>query len=256
MPREDDLNTYTGLHAGHYDLIYENKPYRDEARLVISLARAEGIEGMTLLDLACGTGRHAREFVDEGLDVTGVDYSPDLLVAARRNVPEARFIEADMRRFDLGIARFDVITCLFDAIGYLQTNEGVVEALKSARRHLKAQGVLVLEFLHAPAVLADAETARIRRWRLPAGGELLRISETDVDPTTDLMRVSYELIEFAVDGSVVERTTETQTNRFFSIEMVRALMATAGFSTLRVEPALGSGPVIDRSSWHVLVVGR
>ena len=75
------MNSYTGLHARVYDEIYAEKPYVDEARFVHELA---GAPGGKLLDVACGTGRHAVAFADLGYEVTGVDINEELLAAAAR----------------------------------------------------------------------------------------------------------------------------------------------------------------------------
>ncbi len=50
------------------------------------------------LDAACGTGRHARHLVDLGHEVVGLDLTPEMLARAVASVPEARFVEADLRR--------------------------------------------------------------------------------------------------------------------------------------------------------------
>ena len=96
------MNTYRSLHARHYDLIYAGKPYAQEAAFVDSLIRRP--RGR-LLDLACGTGRHAVEFARQGWDVTGVDYSDDLLDEARGNAERAgvhvRLLAQDMRELRL-----------------------------------------------------------------------------------------------------------------------------------------------------------
>ena len=70
------MNSYTGLHARLYDTIYATKPYADEARFV---ARARRRGGRRLLDVACGTGRHALAFADLGYDVTASDLNDELL---------------------------------------------------------------------------------------------------------------------------------------------------------------------------------
>ena len=72
-------------------------PTSHEARFVDSLIRDAGTARGRLLDVACGTGRHAAEFASLGWDVTGVDLSEDLLERARVNAPDARFYQQDMR---------------------------------------------------------------------------------------------------------------------------------------------------------------
>jgi ubiquinone/menaquinone biosynthesis C-methylase UbiE len=246
-------NTFQGLHAAHYDLIYAEKRYDDEARFVADLLPSDG----SLLDIACGTGRHALEFAGMGYEVTGVDYNESLLERARESASSAgreiEFVAADMRELELG-RTFDAVTCLFDSIGYPATNDGVVAALASAARHLTPEGTFAVEFLHAPAMLAGASPVRVRRWELPGGGRLLRVSETRLDVARGLMTVAYELLELEPGGAGYRSASEEQTNRFFSLEEMRALMSTAGLEVRRFLPAYEDGEAIDESTFHVIAV--
>jgi SAM-dependent methyltransferase len=240
------LNSFQGLHARYYDLIYAAKPYAEEARFVHELL---GGGGGRLLDVACGSGRHAREFAALGWEVTGVDYSPDLLQRAREAGIDVH--EQDMRELGVPGAPFDAVTCLFDSIGYPQDNEGVVAALDGMRRH---GGRVAVEFLHAPALLTHADPVRVRRWELPDGGELVRVSETQIDAPAMTMHVGYDVVELRADGSYA-RERERQSNRFFAVEEMRALMGLAGLRVERFVPAYADGE-IGPDTFHVIAVAR
>jgi ubiquinone/menaquinone biosynthesis C-methylase UbiE len=67
--------------------------------------------GDEALDAACGTGRHARHLVDRGYRVVGTDLTPEMLDKARSNVPEAEFLEADLRDLPFEDGRFALVTC-------------------------------------------------------------------------------------------------------------------------------------------------
>jgi SAM-dependent methyltransferase len=97
----------------------------------------------TLLDVACGTGKHL-ERLKTWYDVEGVDLEGQLLAVAAARLPGVRLHEADMRGFDLG-RRFDAITCLFSAIGYARTTESLTSTVASMARHLERPGVLIIE---------------------------------------------------------------------------------------------------------------
>ena len=47
------MNTYSGLHARNYDVLYADKPYAEEARFVDALLNSAGVASGALLDVAC-----------------------------------------------------------------------------------------------------------------------------------------------------------------------------------------------------------
>ncbi len=77
-------------------------------------------------------------------EAEGLDLEPRLLAIARRKHPEVRFHRGDMMRFDLA-RRFDVVTCLFSAIGYASTLPRLRRAVQTMARHLRPGGVLIIE---------------------------------------------------------------------------------------------------------------
>jgi SAM-dependent methyltransferase len=247
------VNSYHGLHARYYDLVYQDKPYADEAAFVGEVLRGEGVAGGRLLDVACGTGRHAAEFVRLGFDVTGVDYNEELIAIAREQVPDAAFLVQDMCDLRLD-EEFDAVTSLFDSIGYPLTDEKILVALESMRGQLRRGGLLVIEFLHAPAFVAGSSPVRVRRWRPHDDETLLRISETAVDACTNVFEVSYELLLLDERANRYERWQETQRNRAFELDEMRGLLDRAGLDALRFLPAYQRGSQVDETTWHVLGV--
>ena len=130
--------------ARYYDTLYSGKDYRSEATKLNALARRFGrAGGRAWLDVACGTGRHL-ELLRAKWDVAGVDASPDMLRIAARRLPRVPLQEGDMRSFRLG-REFDVVTCLFSAIGHLTSERDLGRAFTTFSRHLKPGGVAIVE---------------------------------------------------------------------------------------------------------------
>ena len=158
MPR-----IYSDL-AEYYDAVYSFKDYRAEALRVMALARRSGRSGgREWLDVGCGTGHHLRYFARR-YRCTGVDASPAMVQLARRRVPGARLVRGDMRRLRLR-REYDVVSCLFSAIGYMRSLAELRQAIDHLAVHLKPGGVLVIEPWLTPAVYRP-------------GGVHLRVDET------------------------------------------------------------------------------
>src|SRR5262245_55966766 len=133
--------------ADLYDSLYDalGKDYPAEARVVLRLARrATGRRPRSLLDVACGTGRHMETFAARVARCVGVDVDPAMLTIARRRCPDVRFAQADMATLDLG-RRFDIVTCLFSAIGYMRSVVQLRKAITAMAEHLEPGGALVVE---------------------------------------------------------------------------------------------------------------
>ena len=102
---------------------------------------------MSILDLACGFGRHANRLAALGYSVTGVDLTPGFLEIARKDA-QARGVsvdyrQGDMRRIDFQEA-FDVVLLMFTAFGYFD-DEGNLLVMKNIARALKPGGRLVFD---------------------------------------------------------------------------------------------------------------
>ena len=142
--------------AALYDLIYSTfKNYEAETeQLATLLARVRpGVR--TVLDVACGTGEHARLLAERhGLLVDGIDLDPTFVQIAQKKHPAGRFVEADMCDFELG-RQYNAVVCLFSSIGYVRTVDRVALAIGRFKAHLAPGGVIVVEPWLAPGVLTD-----------------------------------------------------------------------------------------------------
>ena len=130
--------------AEFYDAIYSWKNYERESKLLIDLiGRHKRSSGNSLLDVACGTGAHIAHL--KGLfAVEGLDLDDQMLAIARAKHPEIRFHRADMIDFDLG-REFDVVVCLFSAIGYAKKLPMLDQAVATMAQHVAPGGVLIIE---------------------------------------------------------------------------------------------------------------
>jgi len=135
--------------AEFYDAIYSFKNYEKEtAKLHELIQQHKRSPGNELLDVACGTGGHIA-YLKRNYSVEGLDISPLMLRLARKKHPDVVFYRRDMTNFRL-TKEFDVVTCLFSAIGHVKTRRRLDLAVRAMAHHLKPGGALVVESWPTP----------------------------------------------------------------------------------------------------------
>jgi ubiquinone/menaquinone biosynthesis C-methylase UbiE len=104
----------------------------------------EAIAPGRALDLACGTGRHARRLVELGHRVEGVDLTPEMLQRAADNVLQASFREGDLRSIPAPSGELDLVVCGLALAHVADLHEAVAEMA----RVLRVGGVAIVSVLH------------------------------------------------------------------------------------------------------------
>src|SRR5688572_31581254 len=106
-------------YANAYDVLYQDKDYLEESRLIDRLLQAYGNGPVrTVLDLGCGTGNHALPLAQLGYEIVGVDRSAGMLESARKKAisqqinGKANFYQDDIRSVQLQRA-FDASIMMF-----------------------------------------------------------------------------------------------------------------------------------------------
>lgn len=119
--------------------------------------------GMRLLEVGCGSGAWLRYHYLNGVQVSGVDFSPDHLRAARHVMPEGRFVAADAGFLPFGNSEFDVAvagSCFL----YLPDEQASTDALGELARVLRPGGRGAVTDL--PDVKMRTESEAFRRGEL------------------------------------------------------------------------------------------
>ncbi len=141
-----------------------------------------------VLDLGCGAGLPVvRNLVASGFEVTGVDGSAGQIEQARRNVPEARFIQNDMMAVGFPAGAFDAVSAFY-SITHVPRDEHaallrrIAEWLTPGGRFLASFGTTALdgwigEWLGTPMFFSHHDSAVATQLVLDAG---LRLERTEV----------------------------------------------------------------------------
>ena len=249
--------SYSGRHAELYDLFYADKPYEAEAAFVDQCLREYSVGSTnSLLEIACGTGTHALSLEKRGYKIVATDYSNDMLERARQKGSGSRvdFRLQDMTELDVSGAPFDAAYCLFDAIGYVVTNDALEKVFCGVHKHLRRDGLFIFEFWHAGAMLRHYDPVRVRRWKKD-DSLILRLSETTLDYANQLSRISYSIYELNADGTY-SSLNETQVNRYFLVQEMAAWLTATGFAPVKWFAGFSNDETISDETWHIVAVAR
>jgi len=158
------------------------------------------VRGVSVLDLGCGTGRHALSLAAAGASVTAVDFSEGMLAEARRKpgASAVRFVVHDLHRpLPFDAAAFDrVVSGLV-----LEHLHDLGFVFGEARRVLKPDGRAVVSAMHPAMCLKGA----FARFTDPATGEKVRPGSV-AHPIGDFVMASVRA-GFALE-SIVERAPD------------------------------------------------
>ena len=135
-------------YARIYDRIGQRAFGERLAAVILSELSALDIFPRSVLDLGCGTGSATLAFARAGLEVTGLDRSPDMLSHAQTLADESQlqvtFLEGDMT--DIALSdRFDLVTCIYDAVNYLSNEAELKRFFESVAGVLASDGAFVFD---------------------------------------------------------------------------------------------------------------
>jgi SAM-dependent methyltransferase len=204
--------------AALYDAIYAELPTEAECDALLALFAGHGVVPRTLIDLGCGTGRHAAAWARRGLEVVGVDRSPEMIALACRHGVDARL--GDLEAVRLG-RTFDAAAAMFHVIAYVVDDEALSRVFATARAHLQPGGLFFFDTWSARAVEAVPPETRER-----VVGRIVRRGTPTRRGST--VEVRYD---FDADG---ERFTELHVLRPRDAGALSESLQRAGFRVLTV----------------------
>lgn len=211
-------------YSAYYDLLYREKDYAGEAAYIAALIRAAHPSARTVMDLGCGTGRHAGLLQNLGYDICGMDMSATMLEEARRTQPAITFHQGDARTFRLD-QTFDVVVSLFHVASYQTSNQDFAAYLETARSLLAPGGVFIFDFWYGPAVLTDPPAVRVKRLE-DDQLKVLRIAEPHHDTLRNTVDVRYQVQIETAAGS--RQFSESHLMRYFFVPEIELFLKNSG----------------------------
>jgi len=222
------MEAYTDF-AYLYDTFMEDVPYEDWADLLSSLLKAYGENVQKVLDLGCGTGTLTELLSKKGYELTGVDYSLDMLSVAQNKSYESGsdilYINQDMRELSL-VDKQDAIVCVCDCINYILLEDEIVECFLRVKDNLKPGGIFIFDFntvYKYETVIGDATIAESRE-------DCSFIWENYYEPSTHINEydVTFFVREDGMDEDIFRRFEESHIQRGYDLSEMKEFIERAG----------------------------
>lgn len=145
----------TWFDSPYYHILYKN---RNEEEAQVFMDNVTHYLNMpkngTILDLACGKGRHSIYLNKLGYQVTGVDLSENSIAIATESSNESlRFKTHDMR--EPTNETYDAVFNLFTSFGYFDTYEDNIKTLKAIKDSINEYGFGVIDFFNADFIIEN-----------------------------------------------------------------------------------------------------
>jgi SAM-dependent methyltransferase len=184
--------------------------------------------GARVLDVPCGTGRHAVELARRGFQLTGVDFNPDFVdlarAAGRNSGASPTFVVSDMREFTTP-SSFDAAFCYFGSFGYF-LDDGDARYLRAIARALRPGGRFLID-THLVETLLPVFREREWFWADPPKNSRRVVEERTWNVRTSRVDVLWSIYDHT--GTESANTSI----RIYTLAELRALLEATGFE--RVE---------------------
>lgn len=187
--------------ADAYDALYADRDAAAEWRAARVLAARFGLDptaAVEVLDVGCGTGRHAEAAVRDGCRVTAVDRAGPMIDIARRRLAGtgAEVVEADARALVEIVPgeHFGFAIALYDVLSHAVGDEEAVGVLAAVRRCLVPGGVFVADVLFGPGVQTAPPTISVRDVTGPDGVRRIRVGRPVYHRAAQVVAWSFQLL--------------------------------------------------------------
>lgn len=241
-------------YAAYYNLLYAEKDYTAEAIYVDALVKKHTGNKTYLLDVGCGTGKHAAELAKMGYMVTGVDLSQEMIDTARKSLIDtnAIFQEGDIRTFELE-RKFDVVVSLFHVMSYQISDRDLQLAFQQVHKHLVAGGLFIFDCWYGPGVMTDPPARRERAMQ----NELVhvkRFAEPLHDELKHTVNVHYKVEVTELETKKVTTIDEDHLMRYLFTEEVEQLASKSGFRLLDAHPWMRHKKLDNAMCWNAVFI--
>lgn len=137
----------------YYHILYKHRDYKEAEVFIKNIVTYLNLDkNDSILDLACGKGRHSIFLNSLGYKVTGLDLSKNSIEYAKKHESNSLSFEVHDMRNTYKI-QFEVVLNLFTSFGYFEDEEDNYKVIKTIKSSLKQNGIGVIDYMNSPVVI-------------------------------------------------------------------------------------------------------
>ena len=223
------MDAYKAL-AVSYDRLTNDVDYKAVVAFYKEILDREGVTPRTAIDLACGTGSVAILLAEQGLQVTAVDMSEDMLTVAAQKASgmsnPPRFVCQSLQELHLprGV---DLAVCALDSLDYITEPKDCALAIRRIYKALNPGGIFIFD-VNTPEKLRAMDGQVF----LDEDEDVYCVWRGEFDEKTNIC--SYGMDLFQREGQCWFRSFEEHREYAYSREQLTSYLKDAGFTHIEV----------------------
>lgn len=253
------MEAYTSF-AAVYDTFMDNVPYEEWGEYLHGLLTEYGIEDGLVLDLGCGTGTMTEILASKGYDMTGVDFSEEMLDIAmqkrEKTGHDILYLMQDMREFELyGTVRAIVSIC--DSMNYLTEDGDLEQVFRLANNYLDPGGLFIFDMNteYKYRELLGDQTIAEEREKCSFIWDNYYYEEEKINEYQLSLFVEDPLLSEKTGQDICRKFQEMHYQRAYSLAEVKAALEVAGMEFVAAYDAFTRNPV-RRDSERMYIIAR
>jgi ubiquinone/menaquinone biosynthesis C-methylase UbiE len=251
----DGQHHYRGWVAEYWDLLRGDTSTWSSRPYFLALIRESG---QPVLDIACGTGRLLLDYMQEGIDIDGVDTSADMIERARENarlsgLVSNLYVQA-MQDLDLP-RRYRTIIVPSSSFLHITQRHEAVSALRRFHHHLESGGLLAMSMRIMDASRTEVDWELESEGVRPGDGALIRRwFRCRYEPGRRLQHTE-DRYEVVIEGRVAQSESYVASPflTWYPLEEALALLREAGFADVRAHSDFKFAPATSEDTSFIVL---